>query len=325
MKNLHLRFVLRTWFASVLMLALTVGLYAQQTKSKGKESSLHLRQAADLIREGKAVEALAAVRLELAVNPASGAAANLLDTLGETKAARSIFQKRIDTAPDAAAKASAQRSLAMSYAFSGDSTATVQLEKEVIEYWVTRESAEPQVAFYQQGEMANEAARVCIDCGDLVAAEYWYRKGTELGLKEPAPKTHPKSLWDYRLAHALGRIAARRGDKLEAQRQMAFARALLDADPKMAEQQERFFPYLVGYIALYTGNLKLAEIELTKAAKSSGAQSDPFLPCLLAQTCEQLGQKDRAIEYYRQAYTLATAHNPPAAHVRPFARMKIGF
>ena len=33
-----------------------------------------------------------------------------------------------------------------------------------------RETAEPQNAFYQQGEMANEAARVCIDAGDLAAA-----------------------------------------------------------------------------------------------------------------------------------------------------------
>lgn len=324
MKKSHLHYTLRSCFATLLIFAAPVGLRAQQTKGKGKESSLHLRQAAELVRDGKTVEALAAVRLELVANPTSAAAANLLDTLGESKAARAIFQKRIETASDAAAKAIAQRSLALSYAFTGETKATVQLEQEVIAYWVTRESAEPQLAFYQQGEMANEAARVCIDSGDLVSAEYWYRKGTEFGLKEPAPKTHPKSLWDYRLAHALGRIAARRGDKPEAQRQITVARALLDGDSKMAEQQERFFPYLVGYIALYTGDLKLAETELTKAAKSAASQNDPFLPCLLGQTCEQLGQKDRAIEYYRQAYALATAHNPPSAHVRPLARMKIG-
>jgi tetratricopeptide (TPR) repeat protein len=324
MKNSSLRFIVRSCFAAVLIVAAPAGLLAQQKQGKGKESSPHLRQAADFIREAKPAEALAAVQRELTTNPTSAPAANLLDTLGETKAARAIFQKRIDSAPDAAAKATAQRALAMSYAFTGDSKATVALEKEVIAYWVTRESAEPQLAFYQQGEMANEAARVCIDSGDLDAAEYWYRKGTELGLKEPAPKTHPQSLWDYRLAHALGRIAARRGDKAEAQRHIAAARAHLDRDPKMAEQQERYFPYLVGYVALYTGDLKRAETEFTKAMNSSGAQSDPFLPCLLGQTCEQLGQKDRALAYYRQAYALATSHNPPAAHVRPLARQKLG-
>lgn len=314
----------RSWCGALLFCASPAGLFAQQKQGKGKESSLHLRQAADFIRNGNRAEALAAVQRELTGNPNSIAAANLLDTLGENKAARVIFQKCIDTAPDAYARANAQRALAMSYAFTGESKVTVALEKAVIDYWVTRESAEPQLAFYQQGEMANEAARVCIDSGDLDAAEYWYRRGTELGLKEPAPKSHPQSLWDYRLAHALGRIAARRGDKAEAQRQIVAARALLDGDSKMAEQQERYFPYLVGYVALYTGDLKLAETELTKALNSPGLQSDPFLPCLLGQTCEQLGQTDRALAYYHQAFTLALAHNPPAAHVRPLARKKLG-
>jgi tetratricopeptide (TPR) repeat protein len=172
--------------------------------------------------------------------------------------------------------------------------------------------------------MANEAARVCIDAGDLDAAEQWYRKGTELGLKEPEPKTHPKSLWDYRLAHALGRIAARRGDPAEAHKQIAIARKILDGDPKMAAQQERFFPYLVGYVALYTNDLKTAEAELTKTVSLPGNQNDPFMNCLLAMTCEKLGQAEKAKELYRKSYDLATAHNPPAAFVRPFARKKLG-
>jgi len=146
--------------------------------------------------------------------------------------------------------------MAMSFAFDGDSANTVKHEQLAIAYWVTREEVEPQNAFYQQGELANEAARVCIDAGDLTAAEQWYRKGTEQGLKEPNPKTHPKSLWDFRLAHALGRVAARRGDKAEAQRQIEKARKLLDGDPAMAAQQERYFPYLVGYVALYTNDLR---------------------------------------------------------------------
>jgi len=122
----------------------------------------------------------------------------------------------------------------------------------------------PRTLFINKANWPTEAARVCIDAGDLPAAELWYRKGTELGLKEPNPKTHPKSLWDFRLAHALGRIAARRGDKAEAQRQIETARKLLDGDPAMAAQQERFFPYLVGYVALYTDDLKTAETELTR-------------------------------------------------------------
>ena len=299
-------------------------LLSAQGAGRGKEQPANLKQATERMRDGKIAAALAAAQKEVQENPASAAAANLLDVLGATAEARQVFQKRIDTAPDAAAKATAQRAMAMSFAFDGDSANVVKLEREVIAYWTTRETAEPQNAFYQQGELANEAARVCIDQADFAAAEQWYRKGTELGSKEPEPKTHPQSLWDYRLAHALGRLAARRGDKAEAQKQIAAARKILDGDPKMAEQQERFFPYLVGYVALYTGDLQTAESELTKTVALPGNQNDPFMNCLLAMTAEKRGQADKAKALYRRAYDLATAHNPPAAFVRPFARKKLG-
>ena len=92
----------------------------------------------------------------------------------------------------------------------------------------------------------------------------------------------------------------------------------------MAEQQERFFPYLVGYVALYTGDFKTALAELTKATATAGNQNDPFMTCLLALTHEKLGQAEQARELYKKAYQQATAHNPPAAFVRPFARQKLG-
>lgn len=247
-----------------------------------------------------------------------------LDTQGATKDARVIFQRAIDEAADPLAKSAAQRAMAMSYAFDGDCANTVKYEETVIAYWRTREQAEPQNAFYQQGEMANEAARVCIDAGSLDVAETYYRKGRELGLEEPDPKTHPKSLWDFRLTHALARLAARRGDASEAQRQVAEARRILDSDPAMATAQERYFPYLTGYVALYTNDLKTAEAELTKALAIQGNQNDPFMNCLLAMTYEKLGQQDKAKALYEKAYGLATGHNPPAAFARPFARKKIG-
>jgi Flp pilus assembly protein TadD len=92
----------------------------------------------------------------------------------------------------------------------------------------------------------------------------------------------------------------------------------------MAAQQERFFPYLVGYVALYTNDLPTAERELTNAVALRGNQRDPFMRCLLAMTYEKLGKRDEAKAAYQQAYDLATAHNPPAAFVRPFARGKLG-
>lgn len=247
-----------------------------------------------------------------------------LDLAGKTAQARTIWQALIDSAATPAAKANAERSMAMSYAFAGDCANTLKYEQMGIDYWKTREQAEPQNAFYQEGELADEGARVCIDAGDLNAAEKWYRMGYELGNKEPEPRTHPKSLWDFRLAHALGRIAARRGDRAEAKQQIAAARKALDSDSAMAAQQERFFPYLVGYVALYTGDLKTAESELTRAVSIRGNQNDPFMNCLLAMTYEKMGQTAKADSLYRKAYGLARAHNPPAAFVRPFVREKLG-
>jgi tetratricopeptide (TPR) repeat protein len=282
-----------------------------------------LRAAQQAIRDGKDSDALAEVRKELAANPDSAGAGNLLDVLGQTGEARKVFQKAIDAATEPAAKASLQRAMAMSYAFEGDCRNTIKYEQMVIAYWVTREHAEPQNAFFQQGELANEAARVCLDAGDLENAGIWYRKGAELGAKEPAPQTHPKSLWDFRLEHALARIAARRDNKAEAGKHVAAARKILDGDAAMAAQQERFFPYLTGYVALYTGDFANAEADMTKALAAQGNQNDPFYHCLLGMALERQGHKDKAMELYRKAYGLALGHNPPAAFARPFARKKM--
>ena len=92
----------------------------------------------------------------------------------------------------------------------------------------------------------------------------------------------------------------------------------------MAGPQERFYPYLVGYVALYTNDLKTAEAELTRGLTIRANQNDPFQHYLLALTYEKMGQAAKATELYRKAYDLSTAHNPPAAFTRGAARKKIG-
>lgn len=263
---------------------------------------------------------------ESAPNPVQAATrqARELDVAGRHAEARTIYQRLIDSAATAAARAAAQRRMAMSYGFTGDCANVVRYEEMVIDYWKTREAAEPQNASYQQGEMANEAARVCLDVGDIDTAERMYRRGTELGNKEPAPRTHPSSLWDYRLHHALARIAARRGNGVEAKWHVAAARRALDADTAMARQQERFYPYLEGYVALYTNHLDTAERAFTRAIAMQGNDDDPFMHALLAMTYEKMNQPAKARELYQKAYDMATGHNPPAVFTRPFARKKLG-
>lgn len=243
-----------------------------------------------------------------------------LDLQGETGKARVLLQQLLDSTSTPLGRAQVERAIAMSWAFAGDCANTIRYEQMVIAYWKTREAAEPQNAFYQEGEMANEGARVCLDIGNLDVAEHWYREGFALGMKEPAPRTHPASLWEYRLAHALGRIAARRGDRAEAERQVALARKALDSDSAMASQQERFYPYLVGYVALYGNDLPRAEQEFTRALAMPGNQRDPFMRYLLGLTLEKSGRAAEAKAAFQQALDLATGHNPPAALVRRVVR-----
>jgi len=246
-----------------------------------------------------------------------------LDLEGKTAEAKAAFQKAIDTAANPAAKANAQRAMAMSYAFDGDCKNTGKYEQMVIDYWKTQERDQPANAFYQEGEMANEAARVCIDNGDLNEAQRWYKAGRAMGIKEPNIAAGRKALWEYRTAHALARIAARRGDKREAQSHIAAAKAALadiqKADEALYTQQKAFLPYLTGYVALYTGDTKTALADLQQANTS-----DPFIQCLIGMAYEKSGDQAQATEWYRKASAAARAHNPPAAFAKAFTRKKLG-
>lgn len=272
-----------------------------------------IRQGQQLMRQGKLEEALALYRQTLQASPrslpANIAAADVLDLMGKGEEARKYFQKAIDIADTPEHKASAERSMAMSYAFEGNCKKTVEYEQRVFDY------LEGVKDFFRQGEIADEAARVCIDSGDLDAALHWYKVGHDTGLKEPGIKPARVDLWNFRWEHAQARIAARRGNLADAQDHVTAAKAILDRGS--IPEQAPFFPYLRGYVAFYGREYKIAADELPKAN-----QNDPFIQCLLGQTYEELGEKDKAIEYYRKA-AAATAHNPPAAYSVPFAQKRL--
>jgi tetratricopeptide (TPR) repeat protein len=244
-----------------------------------------------------------------------------LDLQGKTSEAREKFQQVIDTAATPLAKAIAERAMAISWAFGGNCQKTAEYEQMVIQYWKTQEKNDPSHAFYQEGEMADEAAHVCTDTGDLNTALDLYKKGHEYGLMEPNISVGRKALWDYRLHSAEARISARRGGKAEAEQHLSAANAALDqmkdADSSLYDQQKAFLPYTEGYIAFYTGDYKAALDDVQQAN-----QRDPFIQCLLGMTYEKLGQSDKAKEAYEKA-AQTNAHNPPAAFARPFATRKL--
>ena len=298
---------------TVIALLLSTGA-TLRAQERGQQQPEFIRQGQQLMRQGKLEDALAVYRQTLQTSPdslpANAAAGNVLDLMGRGEEARKYFQKAIEVADTPERKAGAQRAMAISYAFEGNCKKTAEWEQQVFNYYESVKN------FYQQGEIADEAARVCIDSGDLDTADKWYRIGHDIGLKEPDIKPARVDLWNFRYEHALARLAARRGNREEAEKHVAAAKAILDkgANPDQAQ----FLPYLEGYVAFYTGDYKAALEDLQKAN-----QNDPFIQCLIGQTYEKLGDKDKAAEFYHKA-AAAIAHNPPAAFAVPFAKKKLG-
>lgn len=286
--------------------------FAQAPGSQQQQPEF-IKQGQQLMRDGKLEDALALYRQTLQTAPdslpANIAAGSVLDLMGRGEEGRKYFQKAIETADTPEHKAMAQRAMAMSYAFEGNCKKTVEYEQQASDYYASAKD------FFRQGEIADEAARVCIDSGDLETASKWYQLGHDTGLKEPDIKPARADLWNFRWEHAQARIAARRGNQAEAQKHAAAAKAIFDKGTN--PEQAPFLPYLVGYVAFYSGDYKTALDELLKAN-----QGDPFIQCMIAQTYEKLGEKDKAIEFYRKAAT-AIFHNPTAAYAVPFSKKRL--
>ena len=297
--------------ALLVMLGSLASLFAQAPAQQQQPE--FVKQGQQLMRDGKPEEALALYRQTLQTSPnsipANIAAGSVLDMMGKGEEARKYFTKALDIGDTPEGKVSAKRAMAMSYAFEGNCKKTAEYEQQVFDFYGSVKN------FFQQGEIANETARVCIDSGDLDTAYKWYQIGHDTGLKEPDIKPARQDLWNFRWEHAQARIAARRGDQAEAQKHVAAANAILDKGTN--PEQAPFFPYLKGYVAFYAGDYKMALEELKQAN-----QNDPFIQCMIGQTYEKLGEKNKAVEYYRKAST-AVSHNPAAAFAVPFAKKKL--
>lgn len=263
--------------ARVLCLVLASALFAAacslaqtspaQAASGQADATDLVKQARKLNSEGKQDEALAIYRQILQTSPDSFEA-NLgsgiaLDLKGDYAEAHRYLAKAIEVAPPQA-KPQALRSMAMSYAFGRKPDEAAKFERQVFDSNLAAQN------FAGAAEIANELARIYLESGDTDNAFKWYQTGYQTSLRKPDMPGTEKNLWEFRWQHAQARIAARRGNREEAQKHVAAAKAALDkaANP----DQARFYPYLTGYVAFYVGDYKTAIADLQQAD-----QRDPFI------------------------------------------------
>ncbi len=293
-----------------IFLLLTAVCCAQQTPAP---TAIDLvKQGEKLNSEGKQDDALALYRKALAMSPnlyeahlASGIA---LDLKANYVEARQHFVKGIEFAP-ADSKQQALRAMAMSYAFGGNTNEGARFEQQVID---ARMSARDYIG---AAEISNELARIYLESGNTIDAYKWYKSGYETAQRKSGLTDADKNLWLFRWEHAQARIAARRGKAEEAQQHVAAAKAALDKANN--PEQARFFPYLTGYVAFYSGDYKTAIADLQKAD-----QRDPLILALLGESYEKSGNRSQAMEYYRRVLA-SNAHNPTNAFARPLAKKKL--
>jgi tetratricopeptide (TPR) repeat protein len=296
-----------------LLVLLTAGSLLAQAAPAAQEQARELvKQGRKLNDEGKQDQAFTLYQQALQKSPelfeAHLAAGQALDLQGKYDDARRELARAIQLAP-AELKIRALKAMAISYAFERNPAEAAKYEQQAFDSQMGSQN------FFAAGETANELARIYLESGDLDNAQKWYHTGYETGLRQPDIKPAIKDLWEFRWEHAQARIAARRGQQQQAQKHVAAAKAVLDKGTN--PEQARFFPYLEGYVAFYSGDYKTAIAELQKAD-----QRDPFILVLLAQAYEKSGDKAQATEYYRKVLG-SNAHNPVNAFARPLAKQKL--
>jgi tetratricopeptide (TPR) repeat protein len=302
----------RIFAAALLASVLFIPSKARAQSATPSDAQALVKQGEKLNSEGKQDEALKLYQQALKASPnlyeahlESGIA---LDLKGDYTAAREHLQKAIDVASPEQ-KNRALRVMAFSYAFENNSAQAEKYEKQAFDSLMAKSD------FDGAAGVANELARIKLESGDIDGAAALYKTGYETALRKPGMKDDEKNLWAFRWANAQARIAARRGQRDEAQKQIAAAKASLDQAHN--PDQAIFFPYLTGYVAFYGGDYKTAIADLSKAN-----HDDPFILVLIAQSYEKSGDAAHAKEYYEKVMA-NNGHGPTNAFARPLARKKL--
>jgi tetratricopeptide (TPR) repeat protein len=270
------------------------------------------QQARRLMGQGKFDEALELTHKAMQADPKSFdahlATGMILDLQGKYEEARKHIQAAMNVA-DEKQKPGAQRSMAVSYFFERNAKGAEDAERPLIETYLAKKD------FASAADVSNELARLLLESGDYSGATKYYQMGYDASTKaELKPEDH--ALWEWRWHNAEARIAARKGNKAQAQKHVEAAKVAFD-NAKNADQAP-YWPYLTGYVAFYGGDYNTAITELLK-----GNQRDPFVLALLAQSYEKTGKNAEAMELYKKILTI-NSHNPTGAYARPLAQKKVG-
>jgi tetratricopeptide (TPR) repeat protein len=305
-----------TCSAAFILFLFTMSLWAQpQTAAvpaKTGDALELVKQGQKLNSEGRQDEALALYERALQLSPglyqAELATGVALDLQGKYSQARQHLQKAIDVAPPNMT-VQALRTMAVSDAFECKPIDATKYEQQAYDSQLVASQ------FADAAGTADELARIYLECGDVDAAAHWYQNGHQTAMRTTGMKDADKDLWAFRWESAQARIAARRGQRDQAQKHLAAAKAALDKGGN--PDQVRFYPYLAGYVAFYGGDYKTAIAQLKQAD-----QKDPFVLLLLAQAEEKSGENAQALDYYRQILAINN-HTPTNAFARPLAKEKL--
>src|SRR5437870_8544050 len=164
-----MKLTLRPIASGIIVILLSIAAVLPQAPAQQQPE--FVKQGQQLMREGKPEEALALYRQTLQPSPdsvpANIAAGSVLDIMGKGEQARKYFTKAIDVADTPEHKAGARRAMAMSYAFEGDCAKTIEYEQQVFDFYGSVKK------FFQEGEIADEAARYWLESGDVSTGSKW--------------------------------------------------------------------------------------------------------------------------------------------------------
>ena len=293
---------------SAFLIAAAILLAPQAAAAQGNPAA-DVAEAQKLLQSGDLPGALTLLQRAVTAAPDSFdvrlAFGRALDLDGRHSGARPHLEEAVKLAPDES-RIGALTALGISYAFQSKPDDAARYYQRAFDAQVQADNRSGAAG------LANALGRIYLESGNLRKAQEWYTTGYETAKKIPAMSAAETALWEMRRHNALGRIAARRGDRKAALEHAAAAKALLDQGGN--DNQRAFYPYLLGYIAFFGKDYRQAIEELTR-----GDLADPFVLGMIAQSHQRLRQRDLAAEYYRKVMA-TNVHSINSAFARPLAR-----